>query len=118
MPIIITEDFSLDEFVCPDGCGANHIHEGIIHRLQVIRDIVKTPIIITSGVRCCKHNDELGGAINSYHLPGWAVDWTMEDPKTLEWTAKTLLHNWSGGFHWSPEKKFIHCDIGPRRRWL
>ena len=127
MSRMITENFSLDEFACKCGCGANHIHEGQVHRLQVVRDIIKDRIIITSGVRCHEHNDVIGGEINSYHLKGWAADWTVEDDKTLEWIAKTLLNNWSGGFHFYPRtispdgtirEAFCHSDIGLRRRWV
>lgn len=112
----ITENFYLDEFVCPDGCGSDHINPNLLHRLQVIRDIIQVPMIITSGVRCQFHNEskQVGGKPNSYHLTGEAVDWTITGDLMR---YLHLLHNWSGGFHYYMDRKFCHCDIGPRRRW-
>ncbi|MFA5458050.1 MAG: D-Ala-D-Ala carboxypeptidase family metallohydrolase [Synergistaceae bacterium] len=108
----ITRGFRSTEFDC-HCCGKNFIDLGIVHRLQVLRDILQVPIIVTSGYRCGRHNREIGGAPNSMHLKGWAVDWTCSK---IEEAAR-LCENWSGGFHYYPEEKFIHTDIGPRRRW-
>jgi len=113
----ITESFDKEEFSCKCGCGLDYIQDGIVQRLQVVRDILKSPILVLSGVRCAKHNSEVGGAPESYHTKGMAVDWVIENSSTLKWAAETILHNWSGGFHYYPEKNFVHCDLGPRRRW-
>lgn len=112
----ITENFNSEEFTCPC-CGMEWIDRKLVHRLQVIRDIIGCPIVITSGCRCTKHNAEVGGKESSYHLLGEAADWTTKDPKTDERVALHLIPNWSGGFHWYPEKSFIHCDLGNWRRW-
>jgi uncharacterized protein YcbK (DUF882 family) len=48
-------------------------------------------------------------------MMGNAVDWyTLDYP--LDKIAEMLV-NWSGGFHFYKEYKFIHTDIGLRRRW-
>jgi uncharacterized protein YcbK (DUF882 family) len=114
----ITENFSSEEFDCRCGCGKNNISPFVIHRLQVIRDIVKVPISIDSACRCEKHNKEVGGEPNSYHLYGLAVDWTIpESSLMLARVCTNLIPDWSGGFHYYPDKNFCHTDIGPRRRW-
>jgi uncharacterized protein YcbK (DUF882 family) len=118
----LTENFNLEEFKCPC-CDFNIIDERLVNRLQVIRDIIKIPLTITSGCRCVKHNDEVGGKENSLHLLGLAVDWTIkDDPQMLRRVCLNLIDNWSGGFHYYPgkglsEDYFCHCDIGKRRRW-
>lgn len=113
----LTENFDENEFACPC-CGKNNISLNIVHRLQVIRDIIKIPIAINSACRCQEHNKEVGGEPNSYHLKGWAVDWTIpESPEMLARVCTTIIQEWSGGFHYYPNQNFCHTDIGPRRRW-
>ena len=46
----------------------------IFYCLQPIRDKLKKPMIITSGYRSQKVNFLCGGAMNSQHLKGQAVD--------------------------------------------
>jgi len=110
----ITKNFSRKEFACKCGCGFDDIDHRIVHRLQVVRDILKVPITINSGCRCLKHNYNVGGKPASLHLEGLAIDWSVEDEeKHME--AGSLLTDWSGGFrHYL---YFIHCDIGKKRRW-
>jgi hypothetical protein len=43
-------------------------------QIQKIRELLKKPIIITSGYRCEYLNKLVGGSVNSYHLIGQAVD--------------------------------------------
>lgn len=111
----VTHNFSWHEFNCKC-CGFNNIDIRAIHRLQVVRDIVEVPVIILSGCRCETHNKEVGGAPESYHRQGLAIDWTVENEEKLCLVALTL-RRWSGGFHYYAERKFIHTDIGPVRRW-
>lgn len=62
--------------------------------LQPLRDKLKRPIIITSGYRCPKLNKLVGGADNSQHVLGQAVDITVAGmtPRTLaEFVTRTGL---------------------------
>lgn len=129
----LTESFSRKEFACKCGCGLDRIDERVVHRLQVARDISRIAIKINSGCRCKKHNADEGGEPNSFHLlqeDGFtkAIDWCFYNSENglLEKLCTKLLDNWSGGFHFYPERilpngiiqpAFCHCDIGPRRRW-
>jgi zinc D-Ala-D-Ala carboxypeptidase len=47
--------------------------------LQPLRDALGKPITITSGFRCHKLNKLVGGAENSQHQSGEAVDFWCED---------------------------------------
>ena len=111
----ITENFSREEFVCKCGCGLMAINPAIVQRLQVIRDIVGKPISILSGYRCKKHNEEVGGAKESQHMMGNAVDFNIEEHSMGH--LAIMLDKWSGGFHFYQSENFIHIDIGLRRRW-
>lgn len=112
----ITENFRRKEFACKCGCGFDDIDIRIVNRLQVVRDILGIPIKVLSGCRCKKHNADIGGKPESCHLKGEAIDWTVEDPEKLAMAAMMLV-NWSGGFHYYSDKKFIHTDVGRKRRW-
>jgi uncharacterized protein YcbK (DUF882 family) len=46
----------------------------LVCKLQTIRDDCKFPLGINSGLRCAKHNKKIGGASDSSHLVGLAVD--------------------------------------------
>ena len=112
--IQITQNFNLEEFSCPC-CGFNVINYFLVHRLQVVRDIIGIPMHVLSGCRCQKHNNEVGGKPESQHLLGNACDWTIEDYSMNH--SSLLLHEWSGGFHFYPGDNFIHTDVGLKRRW-
>jgi zinc D-Ala-D-Ala carboxypeptidase len=45
--------------------------------LQPIREYFDRPLVITSGYRCSLLNQLVGGSINSQHLQGKAVDFTI-----------------------------------------
>jgi len=118
----ITENFSRKEFVCRCNCGYDAISSNLVHRLQVIRDIIKVPITIHSGCRCRKHNVTIGGSAGSLHLIGDAADWAVgvKEPQQkahFHTMLQEMLSEWSGGFHYYPGGDFFHCDVGKRRRW-
>jgi zinc D-Ala-D-Ala carboxypeptidase len=69
----LTQDFDSREFSC-HCCGMGGINIQLVERLQIIRNALKEPIPIACGVRCPKHNAEVGGVPNSAHTKGLAVD--------------------------------------------
>ena len=75
----LSKNFSKLEFQCPCSCGANKISSVLIEKLQKVRNIIGTSIIITSGVRCEFYNTSIKASMNSSHIPddygiGHAVD--------------------------------------------
>ena len=75
----LTQNFSKLEFQCPCSCGADKISPVLIEKLQKVRNIIGTSIIITSGVRCEFYNTSIKASMNSSHIPdgyeiGNAVD--------------------------------------------
>ena len=65
----LSKNFSSLEVMCPCGCGANKISSILIEKLQKVRDIIGTSIIITSGVRCEFYNTSIKASMNSSHIP-------------------------------------------------
>lgn len=75
-------NFSLSEFRCKCGKCVGHTPTQIYYFLQLVRPTLEVireimgskPIYINSGIRCIAHNRNVGGAVNSMHLDGLAVD--------------------------------------------
>ena len=52
--------------------------------MQPIRDVIAKPMIISSGYRSKALNKKVGGSVNSQHLSGQAVDFTVKNMKPDE----------------------------------
>jgi len=70
----ITEHFKESELQCKCGCGKSIIIYQLAYGLEVLRRLIKKPIIITSAYRCPTHNANVGGVSNSQHKTGKACD--------------------------------------------
>lgn len=84
--------------------------------LDVIREKVGKPILISSGFRCPVLNKAVGGVSNSQHQKGLAADLICADMESLE---KVLRE--TGGFdqlikeHRKDSKSFwYHVSVAPR----
>jgi Peptidase M15. len=68
--------FKPEEFHCSCGCDKDYAYmkESILTLVDEIRDKFGQPIIVTSSIRCAKHNKKIGGVPNSYHTQGLACD--------------------------------------------
>ena len=62
----------------PDVNSLDNMLELIFHCLQPIRNLIKKPMIITSGFRNQQVNFLAGGALNSQHKEGKAVDFVIK----------------------------------------
>lgn len=90
--------------------------------LQPLRNKLQKPIVITSGYRCEKLNKLIGGANNSEHLKGFAVDIYVPNMTVkqlfdyivnsgLKWTQ--LIEEHSGNKTWihvSYNKNNLKCE--------
>lgn len=117
----LSTNFTLDEFLCRCcGNGEGLIHPNLVIGLQMLRDLVKRPIIINSAYRCPKHNAEIGGVPNSYHTQGMAADIYVIGltPYELAGQAARVPMFLNGGIGIYPKRGFVHVDVGHKRRWM
>jgi len=113
----LSKNFSRLEVQCPCGCGANLINPFLIEKLQKVRNIIGTSIIITSGVRCEFYNASIKASMNSSHIPdgygiGNAVDIACTTSKyryELIQVAQKFFNRIgiSGGVYGG----FVHLDV-------
>lgn len=109
-----SKNFDMSEFKCPC-CGKNGISPKIIAVAQRIRDFVNVPLKISSGYRCEKHNQEVGGAPYSAHVGGWAIDIRCEDPFIRYKILKAAINDDDVmGIEWGTPT-WIHVDVNPKR---
>ncbi len=85
----------------------------LAQRLQVVRDVVGSPLHITSGYRSVAYNQQVSGHPNSYHCKGMAADIVITGVPAHR--VQHLLRNWQGGL--GCYSTFTHVDTGPKRRW-
>ena len=104
--------FSDEEFHCKCGaCNYKPVKEELIERLNIARSIAGIPFVITSGYRCPKHNARVGGAPNSKHTKGEAVDIRV---RSSEERFRILASVVSAGFERiGVSDGFIHVDVHP-----
>lgn len=118
----LSNNFTLEEFACPCCNGLPKIDEQFklfIEMLQNTRDMYGGKIRITSGYRCINHNKEVGGASDSSHLKGIAVDVACtNDEARLKLVSSALR---AGFERIGVGNKFIHLDIDSEKKksmWL
>lgn len=116
--------FNIAEFDCHDGTPVPDYYKGNIiklaEQLDVIRNELKTPIIILSGYRTTRYNEKVGGAINSKHISCEAADirtahhtaYEIYDCILFLINARKLKDGGVGIYD-----TWVHYDIGKARRW-
>jgi len=98
--------FSDKELACRCGCGLMPQNELIV-KLDTLRTLYGGPLVTTSVARCEAYNKKIGGAPQSPHPLGLAVDIACNDSleryrlverffiagfKRMEWGTPTWLH--------------------------
>ena len=69
----LTENFDREEYACKCGCGRDDIKDDLAIKVQMVRNIIKRGIVISSGIRCARHNGNIGASETSSHIGGWAA---------------------------------------------
>ena len=113
--IQLSANFNLREFICTH-CGVAKVDPELIRRLQIARDRIGRPIVVTSGYRCPTHNRAVGGAANSQHLYGTAAD-VMATRITIQElydVLESLFPDGGVGIY----QGHVHVDVrGIKARW-
>ena len=116
----LAPNFMSHEFACKH-CGKlpeKGMSTYLIVLLQLFRNAVGKPLIITSGYRCPVHNRNLGGASNSQHLKGTAVDILIPEGMTVDKMAEIADKIGFNGIGKYYKDNFLHVDVrGTRARW-
>ena len=85
--------------------------ETLVRLADQVRDHFGAPVMVSSGVRCQVHNDELpGSAKNSYHVKGKAMDFCVRGISGAELLAyvKTLPVHYA---YQIGNSDFVHMDV-------
>ena len=114
----LSKDFSDFEFACNCGCGYDDIDPKLVDKLQIFRDLVGKPVVVTSGCRCKMYNLHIGGVSSSPHLEGLAADIQVSGmtPVTLGILASRIHYIRIGIY-----PVHVHIDIkppNPSKYWL
>lgn len=116
----LSEHFDEDEFRCrccrqlpPGGMSPE-----LIRRLEDLRAAVGgQPLRITSGYRCPKHNQAVGGVAKSQHVLGTAAD-VLAAGIGVEALAVAAERVGFGGVGKYERQGFVHVDVrSGRARW-
>ena len=70
----LTKHFKVKEFACKDGSPVVFIDDYLYTVLDILRNKLGKPVIITSGYRTPEWNAKCDGAKYSYHMRGMAAD--------------------------------------------
>lgn len=70
----VGQHFKVKEFACKDGSQVVFIDDHLVSVLDILRNQIGKPVIITSGYRTPTRNKDVGGARYSYHMRGMAAD--------------------------------------------
>ena len=125
----VTPNFVANEF--DDGYNlsdSNHftlIDYELVLTLEAIRSHFGLPIYVTSGFRTTRSNELAGGAIESFHTLGMAIDFSIHGIDMKEVFEYIKLGGGStlgghfikqriGGIGFYPKRNFIHIDSRPR----
>ena len=101
------------EFNCPC-CGLNDMSSEVYMKIDAIRGKLGVPLHINSGMRCIKHNAEVGGKTDSMHLLGKALDVSLLNlPVEKRHEFLELVHSEFNGV--GIAKTFIHMDIRQKK---
>lgn len=106
-----TPNFTRSEFACKCGCGFDQIDLELVALCQKLRDRFGGPVVISSGCRCPEHNRRVGGKVNSRHLLGRAVDFSVSGHPAAE--VLPLARQLGGiRYAYQIDEHYLHMDIG------
>lgn len=105
----VGKHFKVREFACKDGSQAVFIDTHLVAILDILRNKIGKPVIITSGYRTPEWNTKCGGAKYSYHMRGMAADIRVNEmtPKQVANILNGIIPNECGIIVYSG---WVHID--------
>lgn len=115
----LSPNFKVKEFICKDGSDKVLIDINLVEKLQELRNYLGKPITILSGYRTDSYNKQCGGADNSYHLKGQAVDIYCSGVKPIIIALWAEFNGLGGiGIYLNRSQEFVHIDTRDNKyRW-
>lgn len=117
-----TPHFARRELRCRCGCEQCFMLQDVVAFLEALRKhLGDEPIYVTSGYRCEAHNRDIGGAPNSAHMIGAAVDVLLSGGDAYRAVDFATYYSFSripvtglGLMQKGPvESRWLHFDILP-----
>ena len=106
----LTRHFKVKEFACKDGSQIVFIDRYLVSILDILRNQIGKPVIITSGYRTPEWNKKCNGAKYSYHMRGMAADIRVDgvSPKELAQKLNSIVPDECGIIVY---KSWVHFDV-------
>jgi hypothetical protein len=106
--------FDRSEFGCHCGKYCNgfpvEMQQKLITVADRVRDHFGAPANVTSGVRCSRHNANVGGVSNSRHLTGKAMDFSISG-KTSDQVLAYVQQQPEIRYSYAIDDRHVHMDI-------
>ena len=108
------EYFDRSEFACKcgkfcDGYPAE-MDETLVKVAERIRKHFGAAVIVSSGLRCEKHNANVGGVSNSRHLSGKAMDFCVAG-KVAAQVLEVVRQQPEIRYAYAIDNRFVHMDV-------
>lgn len=107
--IKMAEHFSLIEFQCPC-CHTVKLYPLLLRRASLLRGRLGSPLAITSAYRCDAHNCDVGGAADSLHRHGRALDVSVPGERQEEFRQTALACGFERVLPYR-RRGFVHIEI-------
>lgn len=108
--------FVRTEFQCQ--CGGKYCDgypaepaETLVEVAERVREHFGVPVTVSSGLRCARHNAEVGGVANSRHIIGHAMDFCVHG-KTAAEVLPYVQAQPEIVYAYAINESFVHMDIG------
>lgn len=108
--------FKVKEFACKDGSQVVFIDDYLCTILDILRNKLGKPIIITSGYRTPWWNAKCNGAKYSYHMRGMAADIKVNGMSAKE-LAKKLDDIVPNGCGIIVYQSWVHFDVRDGKKY-
>lgn len=112
----LTKHFKVREFACQDGSQVVFIDDYLYTILDILRNKLGKPVIITSGYRTPWWNAKYNGAKYSYHMRGMAADIRVDGMSAKE-LAKELDKIVPNGCGIIVYNTWVHFDVRDGKKY-
>ncbi len=106
--------FTRGEFACKCGrfCGGYPAEpdRSLVGAADRIREHFGVPVTVSSGLRCQRHNANVGGVSNSRHLTGKAMDFAVAG-KTAAAVLEFVQQQPEIRYAYAIDGSFVHMDV-------